>query len=110
MLGWTDLKAWMAACWKVSWKVDPLAWSVPESLAVSLPDAGPLLLPGARRLPDEPQAASTRAVAPRARPGAAMRWTRKRRMSVPPVMSVNARPPPGQHAERAPQDNSCLAR
>jgi hypothetical protein len=31
MPGWTDLNAWMAACWNVVWNDDPLALSVPES-------------------------------------------------------------------------------
>src|SRR6476646_2557316 len=33
MPDWTDLKAEMAACWKESWNVDPLALSVPLTLA-----------------------------------------------------------------------------
>ena len=42
MLGWTDLKAEMASCWKVGWNVDPLALSVPLRLAELLdePPAG----------------------------------------------------------------------
>src|SRR5882724_7680435 len=85
MLGWIDLKAWIAACWKGSWNVDPLALSVPERLESLLPDPLPpdpvVLVLGL----DEPQAARTMAVAPTARPAAAIRRTRKRRMSNPPV-------------------------
>jgi hypothetical protein len=49
MPDWTDLKAERAACWKVSWNVDPLPLSVPERLALLLelllePPAGVLLL------------------------------------------------------------------
>jgi len=33
MLGWIDLKAAMASCWKVSWNVDPLPLRVPLRLA-----------------------------------------------------------------------------
>ena len=29
MPDWTDLKAWMAACWKVFWNDEPLPFSVP---------------------------------------------------------------------------------
>src|SRR6266704_2851304 len=32
MFGWADLKAAMASCWKVSWNVDPLPFSVPLRL------------------------------------------------------------------------------
>jgi hypothetical protein len=46
-LGWTDLKAAMAACWKESWNVDPLPLSVPLTLAEPPPDEPP---------PDEPAA------------------------------------------------------
>jgi len=44
MPGSTDLKAWMAACWKTVWKVDPLALSVPLRLELLLADAVELLL------------------------------------------------------------------
>jgi hypothetical protein len=42
MFGWTCLKAEMASCWKVSWKLDPLPLSVPLRLAEPLdePPAG----------------------------------------------------------------------
>ena len=32
----TDLKAEMAACWKLAWNVDPLPFSVPERLELVL--------------------------------------------------------------------------
>jgi hypothetical protein len=60
MLGWTDLKLWMAVCWKVSWKVDPLALSVPLRLLDEEPPPEELL--------DELQAASDKAIAVRAAP------------------------------------------
>src|SRR5258707_8331682 len=46
----TDLKAEMAACWKLVWNVDPLAFSVPDRLELVLellglePPLGVLLL------------------------------------------------------------------
>jgi hypothetical protein len=60
MFGWTDLKAAMASCWKVSWKVDPLALSVPLRLLDDEPPPEELL--------DELQAASDKAIAVRAAP------------------------------------------
>src|SRR5215469_9948260 len=42
MPDWTDLNAWMAACWKLSWNEDPLPLSVPLSLAELPPPAEPL--------------------------------------------------------------------
>jgi hypothetical protein len=58
MFGWTDLKAAMASCWKVSWNVDPLALSVP--LRLEPPDEALLLLdaepPDEELLPDEEHA------------------------------------------------------
>jgi hypothetical protein len=60
MLGWSDLKLWMAVCWKVSWKVDPLALSVPLRLLDDVPPPEELL--------DELQAASDKAIAVRAAP------------------------------------------
>jgi hypothetical protein len=60
MLGWVDLKLWMAVCWKVSWKLDPLALSVPVRLLDEEPPPEELL--------DELQAASDRAIAVRAAP------------------------------------------
>src|SRR5271169_4162760 len=42
MPDWTDLKDWMASCWKVSWKVDPLPLRVPlrAALLLLVPDEG----------------------------------------------------------------------
>jgi hypothetical protein len=60
MLGWIDLKLWMAVCWKVSWKVDPLPLSVP--LRLLDPELPPLVVL------DELQAASDKATAVRAAP------------------------------------------
>jgi hypothetical protein len=72
----------MAVCWKVSWKVDPLALSVPLTAAL-LDDA---LLAGAEPLPplaggvdeelDEEHAARDRAVATAAAPTVATRCLR----------------------------------
>ena len=66
MPDWTDLKAWRADCWKTSWNVDPLPFSVPERLAL-LDDAAPLLgdVDGEE---DEEHAARSRAVATTATP------------------------------------------
>jgi len=63
MPDWTDLNAWMAACWKGSWNVDPLAFSVPLRLL----DEPPLDEPPEEVL-DELQAASDKAIAVRAAP------------------------------------------
>src|SRR5487761_1627500 len=57
----------MAACWKVSWKVDPLPLSVPVSL-VLLPDV---------LLGEELQAAIETAVTPMASAAVVTRWTRR---------------------------------
>jgi hypothetical protein len=57
MFGWTDLKAAMASCWKVSWNVDPLPLRVP--LRLEPPDdedALPLEPAGGELLPDEEHA------------------------------------------------------
>jgi hypothetical protein len=35
MLGWTDLKLWIAVCWYTVWNVDPLPLSVPLSWALA---------------------------------------------------------------------------
>src|SRR6516164_4644411 len=46
MLGWTVLKFWIAVCWKMSWKLDPLPLSVPLSLApLAAADAVPVDVP-----------------------------------------------------------------
>src|SRR5690348_6917225 len=52
MLGWTDLKLWIAVCWKTSWNDDPLPLSVPLSWALLL-DADALLLDDALLLLDD---------------------------------------------------------
>src|SRR5437764_10671461 len=59
MPDWTDLNAWMAACWKGSWKVDLLAFSAPLR---QLDEPSPEVLL------DELQAASDNAIAVRAAP------------------------------------------
>jgi len=51
----------MAVCWKVSWKVDPLAFSVPLRLLDDEP-------PPPEELLDELQAARDKAIAVRAAP------------------------------------------
>jgi hypothetical protein len=71
MLGWTDLKLWMAVCWKVSWNVEPLPLSVPES---------PELLLLEPPEPDDEQAATNTAVVARASPAVVNRWMRRRCM------------------------------
>jgi hypothetical protein len=57
MLGWIDLKLWMAVCWKMSWNEDPLPFSVP----LRLDPEPPVVL-------EELQAASDKATAVRAAP------------------------------------------
>src|SRR5690242_7985838 len=69
MPDWICLKAWMAVCWKVSWKVDPLALSVP--LRPLDPEPPPLVL-------DELQAVSDKAIAARAAPAITTPWLRTR--------------------------------
>jgi hypothetical protein len=66
--GWTDLNPEMASCWKVSWNVDPLPFSVPERAALDdelLLDDG---LP-----PEDPQAATKDAIAAVASPAVVTR-------------------------------------
>jgi hypothetical protein len=80
MLGWLDLNAWMAPCWKVSWNVDPLPLSVPERAAalLLLPDEGLLFddeLPDG--VEDEEHAARDRAVATTAMPAVVTRCLRR---------------------------------
>src|SRR5262244_3655345 len=70
MPDWICLKLWMAVCWKVSWKVDPLPLSVPLRL---LDDEPPVVF-------DELQAASDKATAARAAPAIAAPWVRTRCM------------------------------
>src|ERR1700761_6535072 len=85
----------MAACWKVVWNVDPLPFSVPESLAL-LAD-GLLLEPELVVLPppDDEQAAST-ATAARATPAVAVFWMRTRCILKEPLFNDprTARPRP----------------
>ena len=78
MPDWTDLKLWMAVCWKVSWNVDPLPLSVPE-----LPE--PLPEP----LPDDEQAATNKAIEARASPAVVNRCLRRRCMlDIPPFLRL----------------------
>src|SRR6516162_8280767 len=70
MPDWTDLKLWMAVCWKMSWNVDPLPLSVPERLL----DEPPL------ELLDELQAVMAKAIAARAAPATTTPWLRTRCM------------------------------
>jgi len=73
MFGWTDLKAAMASCWKVSWNVDPLPLRVPLRLAEP-PDEELLLLDeeplGGELLLDEEHAPRVRASATTETPAA----------------------------------------
>jgi len=77
MLGWADLKAEMASCWKVSWNVDPLALSVPLRLAELLDEPPPAgaepepLLAGELLLLDDEHAPRTSAKATTETPAAA---------------------------------------
>jgi hypothetical protein len=73
----------MALCWKVSWKVDPLALSVPLTAAPLLLDEDalvaaplPLLAGGVEEELDEEHAARDRAVATAAAPTVATRCLR----------------------------------
>jgi len=74
MPGCTDLKAEMAACWKVSWNDDPLALSVPLRLLDEEPppaaEPEPLLAGGLLLL-DEEHAPRTSAKAATETPAAA---------------------------------------
>src|ERR1700753_693609 len=64
--------AWMAACWYVVWKVDPLAFSVPEAAA------GALLVAPPEPLPDDEQAATSATAARLTPPAVAAFWMRTR--------------------------------
>src|SRR5215468_3160345 len=88
MLGWIDLKLWMAVCWKVSWNVDPLPLSVPER---------PELPPPPPPLDDEPQAATNKAIAARASPATVNRCLCRPCMSdTPPFLGCyEHQTPPG---------------
>src|ERR1700760_1472058 len=76
--------AWMAACWNVVWKVDPLAFSVPETLVGAALLPPPLLLADALLLappeppPDDEQAATSATAARLTPPAAAAFWMRTR--------------------------------
>src|SRR5215469_17007070 len=72
MPGSIDLKLWMAVCWKMSWKLDPLPLSVPLR---PLPDEPPLVVL------EELQAESDKAIAARAAPAITTPWRRTRCMS-----------------------------
>jgi len=67
---WTDLNPEMASCWKVSWNVDPLPFSVPERAAALLDDE---LLLGDELPPEDPQAATKEAIAAVASPAVVTR-------------------------------------
>jgi hypothetical protein len=92
MPDWTDLKAWMAACWKVSWNVDPLPFRVPDRAALLLDEDELLLLDEEPLLPEDPQAATNEAIAAVASPTVVMRptviprWMRRRCMSKNPIL------------------------
>jgi hypothetical protein len=83
MPDWTDLKAWMAACWKVSWNVDPLALRVPERAALLDEDEPPEEDPPP---PEDEQAATNEAIATVANPTVVTRWMRRRCMFKNPIL------------------------
>jgi hypothetical protein len=82
MFGCTDLKAWMALCWKTVWKLDPLPLTVPESLVLAAVVGEPgAAVPGAAvveelDLWELPQAVTKRASAQIA--GRVVRTSRRR--------------------------------
>jgi hypothetical protein len=71
MPDWTDLKAAIAASWKVSWNVDPLPLSVPERFELPPEDPPPVVVV------DELQAAANKAVAASATPTVVARLIRR---------------------------------
>src|ERR1017187_2843062 len=77
----------MASCWKVSWSVDPLPFSVPERAALLLDDEL-LLLDEDPLLPEDPQAATKEAIAAVASPAVVTRWRRGRCISDPPFSGI----------------------
>src|SRR6516165_3483020 len=69
MLGWTVLKFWIAVCWKMSWKLDPLPLSVPLSLApLAAADAVPVDVPVAVVVGELDEEQAARATAKMASP------------------------------------------
>jgi len=71
MLGWTVLKFWIAVCWKMSWKLDPLPLSVPLSLApLAAADAVPVDVPVAVVVGELDEEHAARATAMMASPAA----------------------------------------
>ena len=112
MPDWTDLKAWMAACWKVSWNVDPLAFRVPDR-AELLPEE-PLELEEDPLPPEDEQAATNEAIATVAIPTVAARWMRRRCMFKNPILRYSpvdcsgvrsTGPPTASHASPIRRDN-----
>jgi hypothetical protein len=73
----------MAACWKVSWNVDPLALRVPERAALLDEDEPPDEDPPP---PEELQAATNEAIATVASPAVVTRWIRRRCMLKDPIL------------------------
>jgi hypothetical protein len=76
MCGWTDLKAWMAACWKVSWNVDPLPVRLPLRFPGALVPAGLVAPEGDWVVVLLPHAARATAASTAAAPAAAERFPR----------------------------------
>jgi hypothetical protein len=72
MPDWTDLKAAIAASWKVSWNVDPLPLRVPERFELPPDEDPPPFV-----VVDELQAAANRAVAASATPTVVARLIRR---------------------------------
>src|SRR5947208_2143785 len=96
MPDWIDLKLWIAVCWKVSWNVDPLPFSVPERpepLLLLLLPPPPLPLPP----DDELQAPMNKAIAARASPATVNRCLCRPCMSdTPPFLGCyEHQTPPG---------------
>jgi hypothetical protein len=79
------LKLWAAACWKVSWNVDPLPLRVPERAAL-LDEDEPELLEEDPPPPEDEQAATNEAIATVDNPTVAARWMRRRCMFKNPIL------------------------